>query len=321
MPVYYNERDPFAAAWLRELIDGSHIAPGSVDTRDIRDVRPSDLKGFDQCHFFAGIGGWSLALQLAGWPADQSVWTGSCPCQSFSTAGQGRGFADERHLWPIWFRLIRECRPPVVFGEQVEAAVRHGWLDLVQADLEGEGYACGAAVLGAHSVGALHIRQRLWFMAHADGTGRPPRREGRASMGQRPAAWSDCGLVELAHANSAERPFNADIGGSGKGGEAALLEQRLGHSSNEFLDNANDMGSKGRRLPKRNGASERSPWEASNLDWLPCRDGKARPTQPGLQPLAHGVPNRAGTLRGAGNAICPQTGAEIIKAFMESLDA
>lgn len=80
MTAYYNENDPFAAAWLRELIKAGHIAPGEVDTRSIEDVVPSDLAGFRQCHFFAGIGVWSYALRLAGWPDDRPVWTGSCPC-------------------------------------------------------------------------------------------------------------------------------------------------------------------------------------------------------------------------------------------------
>ena len=141
---YYNEIDPYAAQWLRNLIDAGHIAPGIVDTRSIKDVQPADLAGYTQCHFFAGIGVWSHALRQSGWPDSRPVWTGSCPCQPFSSAGNQKGTADERHLWPVWFNLIRECRPSVVFGEQVEAAIKHGWLDLVQADLEGEGYACGA---------------------------------------------------------------------------------------------------------------------------------------------------------------------------------
>ena len=163
--VYYNEFDPYAAQWLRNLIDAGHIAKGDVDTRIIKDVNASELVGYVQCHFFAGLGGWSHALRLAGWPDDRPVWTGSCPCQPFSAAGTQKGTADDRHLWPVWFNLIRECRPGVVFGEQVEAAINHGWLDLVQSDLESEGYACGAAGIPAAGVGAPHIRQRLWFVA------------------------------------------------------------------------------------------------------------------------------------------------------------
>lgn len=79
--AYYNENDPFAAAWLRRLIEAGEIAPGVVDERSIVDVQPQDLSSYTQCHFFAGIGGWSLALRFAGWPDDRPVWTGSCPCQ------------------------------------------------------------------------------------------------------------------------------------------------------------------------------------------------------------------------------------------------
>ena len=165
MANYYNEIDPYAAQWLRNLIDAKQIAPGDVDTRSIVDVRADDLKGYTQCHFFAGIGVWSHALRQSGWPDSRPVWTGSCPCQPFSAAGNQKGTADERHLWPVWFNLIRERRPPVIFGEQVEAAVNHGWLDLVQTDLEGEDYACGAVGIPAAGVGAPHIRQRLWFVA------------------------------------------------------------------------------------------------------------------------------------------------------------
>ncbi|MDR8763414.1 Modification methylase AplI [Burkholderia multivorans] len=169
MTAWYNEHDPYAAQWLRNPIAAGLIAPGDVDERDIRDVTPQELVRYDQCHFFAGIGTWSYALRLARWPDRRPVWTGSCPCQPFSAAGRGLGFADERHLWPEWFRLIAQCRPGIVLGEQVASRDGLGWLDLVHADLEGAGYAVGAVDLCAAGVGAPHIRQRLWFVAHAHG--------------------------------------------------------------------------------------------------------------------------------------------------------
>lgn len=163
--AYYNEIDPYAAQWLRNLIAAGHIAPGDVDERDIRLVQPDDLRGYAQCHFFAGLGGWSYAARLAGWRDDEPAWTGSCPCQPFSFAGKRTGFEDERHLWPAWRRLIEECRPPVVFGEQVARAI--AWIELVQGDLEAMGYAFGAFPIEAACVGAPHRRDRLWFVADA----------------------------------------------------------------------------------------------------------------------------------------------------------
>lgn len=168
--AYYNEKDRHAAAWLRELIQRDLIAPGEVDERSIEDVKPSELSGFTQCHFFAGVGVWSYALRLAGWPDNRPVWTGSCPCQPFSAAGEGAGFADERHLWPAWFHLIAQCQPQTVFGEQVASKAALAWLDLVFADLEGSAYACAGADLSAAGVGAPHVRQRLLWVAHTCGT-------------------------------------------------------------------------------------------------------------------------------------------------------
>ena len=173
MVNYYNEIDSYAAQWLRNLIQAGHIAPGIVDERSITDVKPADLAGYTQCHFFAGIGVWSHALRQSGWPDSRPVWTGSCPCQPFSAAGNGGGVTDKRHLWPVWFNLIRECRPPVVFGEQVAAAIGYGWLDLVCDDLEREGYAVGAVGLPAGAFGAAHVRQRIWWVADTDGVRLP----------------------------------------------------------------------------------------------------------------------------------------------------
>ena len=163
MTAYYNEIDPKSAAWLRELIKQNHIAPGDVDERSISDVKPDELFGYTQCHFFAGIGVWSYALRKSGWPDDRPVWTGSCPCQPFSSAGKRKGTSDERHLWPHWFHLISQCRPSDVFGEQVASKDGRAWFDTVQTDMEALGFAVGAADLCAAGIGAPHIRQRLWF--------------------------------------------------------------------------------------------------------------------------------------------------------------
>ena len=164
MAAYYNEIDPYAAQWLRNLIAAGHIADGEVDERSIEDVRPSDLKGFTQCHFFAGIGVWSYALRQAGWSDDKPAWSGSAPCQPFSAAGKGAGFADERHLWPAFYHLIQQCKPAVVFGEQVASKDAEAWVDLVQVDLEAVGYSFGTIPFPASGVGSPHIRDRLYWV-------------------------------------------------------------------------------------------------------------------------------------------------------------
>ena len=206
--TYYNENDPKAAAWLRELISRGLIAPGIVDERSILDVRSTDLSGYAQCHFFAGIGGWSYALRLAGWPDDRPVWTGSCPCQPFSAAGKGLGTADARHLWPEFKRLIAIGKPAVVFGEQVASKAGREWLAGVRLDLEALGYGAGAADLCAAGVGAPHIRQRLYWMADAgyEQAGRTAdagEAQGRRAFGDA----SGCGAASgLAYALPAGRP-------------------------------------------------------------------------------------------------------------------
>ena len=288
---YYNEHEQFAAAWLRELINDGQIPDGKIDDRDLQDVTPSDLDGFNQCHFFAGIGGWSYALKLAGWFGP--CWTGSPPCQPFSSAGKQKGTADERHLWPHFFDLIRQCRPPVVFGEQVASAIRHGWLDALQNDMETEGYACGAIVLPACSVGAPHIRQRLFFAAERMGNTERTGLEGRqtAECADKFSSWKGSMDGRLADSEGSVRQYKAK------------QERRQDNEGRGF---------------NGDGESDRladSFW--GDADWLYCRDGKYRPTKSGVFPLAHGFPNRVGALRGAGNAIVPQVAAEVIKAFME----
>lgn len=199
---YYNEFDPFAAQWLRNLIKAGLIPDGLVDERSITEVDATDLAGFNQCHFFAGIGGWSRALDLAGWDPARCVWTGSCPCQPFSVAGKRKGLDDARHLWPEFFRLIRQCRPATVFGEQVASAKL--WLDGVCTDLEGVGYAFGAALLPACAVDAKHIRKRVWFVAHALGgeLWEQPGRSGRADREGPPLFTDDGSQRPLAYADS-----------------------------------------------------------------------------------------------------------------------
>ena len=313
MVAYYNEFDTCAAAWLRELIAAGHIPPGDVDTRSIKDVSPDDLDGYDQCHFFAGIGGWPLALRMAGVPDDAPLWTGSCPCQPFSNAGKRKGTADERHLWPDWFELVRARHPVMVFGEQVAGKDGLAWLDIVSADLEGEGYAFGAVDLCAAGVGAPHIRQRLFFgachrrstmlgLGYNNRAGWIPRNTPAEADRCGGSAGPDGGTGRLGHSVGAGLEGHARHGDGG--GEPGRIEANASGST----ATAGAVG------PGRPGPTNGF-WR--DADWLLCRDGRWRPVEPGTFPLADGVSGRVGLLRGYGNAIVPQVAAEFIAAFME----
>ena len=326
MTAYYNEIDPFAAQWLRELIAAGLIAPGDVDERSIEDVRPDDLVGYTQCHFFAGIGVWSYALRRAGVADDTPVWTGSCPCQPFSSAGKRGGFDDERHLWPAFHWLIQQCAPPVVLGEQVASKSTGPWFDLVQADVEALGYAFGCVPFPAAGVGAPHIRDRAYWVANAKGDRWRQRGEdaGRCAAGNRPQGVAtgfgasgstvrvaDAGGQQLqGAAGDGERP-----GKSGWKGAASWL----GNTQGERCGEARAIGAgHTERSANAGSAIGAAPSDGfwRDADWLLCRDGKWRPVEPGTFPLVDGAPARVGRLRGYGNAINAEAATAFVQAVM-----
>ena len=293
---FYSEFEPSAAQWLRNLADAGEIPHGCVDDRDMREIGPGELSGYTQCHFFAGIGGWPLALRLAGWPEDCEVWTGSCPCQPFSNAGKMLGTADDRHLWPTFAERIDEYRPPIVFGEQVASADGRDWLARVRLDLEGMGYAVGAADLCAAGIGAPHIRQRLYFGAirleHADDDGRQERREAAAAVGYGRTAYATSGARNV-----------------GMGDADSFGEREPQHT----------ISAEPWRIPRLN-VGGRSGGQWADSEWLNCQDGKARRVKSGLPLLVDGVPRQvAPALSGLGNAIAPPLGAVFVRAFINAL--
>lgn len=309
--AYYNENDEFAAAWLKAVIAKGLVAPGEVDTRSIVDVRPDDLTGFRQHHFFAGIGVWSYALRCAGWPDARPIWTGSCPCQPFSGAGKGDGFADERHLWPAFFHLIEQCEPRVVLGEQVASPDGLAWLDLVQTDMENAAFSFAAIDLCAAGFGAPHIRQRLYWLAYAEGGGSGAGLRDYGSPGFRRSQSPDLGATRILVDG-----VGARLEGHGR---------NVGDRDQSGRIDANATGS----TPATGAARELAHTDGGHAgtgpvnglwrdaDWLFCRDGKWRPVEPGTFPLAHGVASRVGRLRGYGNAIVAPVAQAFIEAVME----
>ena len=365
MTAYYNEHDRKAAAWLSELGKADLIPAGTIDTRDIQEVQPDDVRGFSECHFFAGIGGWPLALHLAGWPSTRPVWTGSCPCQPFSSAGKRKGHKDERDLWPDFFRLITECRPSVVFGEQVASAdvvgteleaaflvaVQAGdyaranklakrlvaslsfhfhkrWLSRIRTSLEAEGYALRWKILGAHSAGSPHLRQRLFWVAYRGINGRKQGTFESSRTQFDPSGCSDPGRLGLPfgegpQGRGASLRGEPDDRGSREQacetGDAGGLEHAQGDGRGE-RGTESERGSiaarrepgglgdtNGERFEKRSERDILSPrrietshrpdalrsgfWDAFEV--IPCRDGKARRVprcaEPGVLGMADGL--------------------------------
>jgi DNA (cytosine-5)-methyltransferase 1 len=167
MSTFYNDNSQFNAKWLRYLVSKGFLPQGDVDSRSVEVLRKEEVDGYLHAHFFAGIGGWPLAAQMADWPSTLPIWSASLPCQPFSNAGVQRGVRDKRHLWPIFARLVEQCRPPILVGEQVESKIGRQWLSSVLTDLEAHGYSVAAANLPAASVGAPHGRQRFFWCALA----------------------------------------------------------------------------------------------------------------------------------------------------------
>ncbi|WP_263147763.1 DNA cytosine methyltransferase [Pseudomonas sp. RIT-PI-AD] len=346
MAAYYNEHEPFAAQWIRNLIAAGLVAPGDVDERSIEDVHPDDLRPYTQCHFFAGIAIWSYSLRLAGWPDDRPVWTGSCPCQPFSAAGAGAGFDDPRHLWPHFAWLIRERRPSVVFGEQVASKDAGPWVDLVQADLEALEYAFGAVPFPSAGVGAPHIRDRLFWMAHRHVDRRPP--APRTRFHHQEYYAESRGLTGgMGHSDServrryrrafpgAEGPAAGEMRGQpdapqSPGAIGIVANAQCRHPPKPSGSRPGPGNAEGTRAPggfegcgsrpdSRSAGPVNGFWR--DADWLLCRDGRWRPTEPGTFPLAHGAPSRVGRLRAYGNAINAEAAAAFIEAAMGCMPA
>lgn len=348
MRAYYNDHDKNVCAWLEQLIKNGEITKGDVDDRSITEVKPSDIAGYDRVHLFAGIGTWDYALTQAGW-GDRPVLTASLPCQPFSAAGKGLGKQDERHLLPQAVDLIIKSGIDTIFGEQVERAIAHGWLDDLQAVMEAKNYAVGHVVLGAHSVNAAHIRQRIFWVANSI-SDRPQRRIPRRQNKEREiirgsagccssvdGAGCDCRLADM----PGER-CNGLKDSAGTAGRSVIETEcsviGLAHTNGEQNNSANKVGF----YSKSGGGCDES-----GIEWIWCRDNKYRPTKKGISPLVRAVePSsikmadgsagklvrgsdtgaqieanntqeaRSMRLKGYGNAIQAKTAEAFIRAFM-----
>ena len=386
---FYNDHEIYVANWLSNLVEAGALPAGDVSSEDFCGLDHQALSDYTQVHLFAGIGGWPLALRLAGWPDDVPVWTASLPCQPFSQAGRQRGKADSRHLWPAVREAVEVCRPGVCFGEQVASPLGRDWMSTVRADLEDLGYEVGIGDLCAAGVGAPHIRQRLYWVAYshddaeglvprgggavrggrADGAARTgprgclpdgwlghadePGLEGRGERRRGPGEWpawatGGWGRVVVAEGYLQGSPDGGESPGEAEGGRS----EPSGHGRT-----GGGLGDPDDQVPALEGPHGRAGSEAReeveaglpSIILVPCLDGKARPIEPGVLPVAHRLPAdvgwdgpgeaspfrvirdpetgrsigqspwRIGMIRAYGNAIVPQVAAIFITAFMEAI--
>lgn len=296
---------------------------------------------------FSGIGGFDLAAEWAGWTnafnceidsfcrkvlkyhfpdaeqyedikkSDFSKWrdridvlTGGFPCQPFSLAGKRKGTDDDRYLWPAMLGVIRAIRPRWVVGENVYGIVN--WsdglvFDTVCSDLEAEGYEVQPYIIPACGVGAPHRRDRCWFVAHRADTGIETMREGKDGI--------YAGKF-VAHADG-QRCEEFD--------NAALGNRQRQPCRNSYAGNASDA--EGKRLPERNGQSDRDEsystaqrydsipgWE-NFPDQSPVR-GRNDGFSGGLAGISFPVWCRE-SIKACGNAIVPQVALQIFKTIEE----
>ena len=263
---------------------------------------------------FSGIGGFSLAARWCGWqtvafceiekycqrvlrknfgkditiyddikkltaadighPID--VISGGFPCQPFSNAGQRRGTADDRHLWPEMLRVVAEVRPRWFVGENVTGFVDME-LDNLLAALENSGYTARTFIIPAAGVGAPHLRKRVWIVAYTDSPGR------REQCQPQP--------VETEHVSTergrSDVPDAAGVRCAGRAGRELGATPQAGRIAQLITD------------VHRRGAVYTHDWQ----------------TESGVCRVVDGLPRRVDRLRGLGNAIVPQIAYEIFNAI------
>lgn len=320
-----------------------------MDRSHARAVRSCGGGAVKFLSLFAGIGGLDLGLERAGWQCvgqveidpfatavlakhwpDVRRWSdvreitasdivgsvgrpdaivGGFPCQPWSVAGKQRGADDPRHLWPEYYRLIRELRPRWVLGENVPGLLSKG-ADAVLADLEAAGYTCWPIVLGADDVGAPHKRRRVFFVAR------------------------------LADADIASRRSNTRCVETPRTNEGSKWDQsalEVGRGRADVADAVRARSQAGLSTPPPQG-----PWVAGEFDdrgtgrrgvgadaW-PARPGEPqhpweepRAVEPEVGGATDGIPRRlagwrTGALKGLGNAVVPQVAEVIGRAIMEA---
>ena len=197
--------------------------------------------------------------------------TGGYPCQPFSVAGRKKGEQDPRHLWPEYFRLVKELRPTWVIGENVSGHIKQG-LDTVLENLESEGYSTRTFSISASSIGANHKRERVWILAHSGRSLREGSKLGRENENE----------IRKENANQFER-------------SSSTSQSNVANSERERLQRSEQYETHTRETSTQFPTAEQI--EATGLHWA---------IEPDVGRVAHGIPNRVDRLKALGNSIVPQ---------------
>ena len=214
--------------------------------------------------------------------------TGGYPCQPFSIAGRQKGEQDPRHLWPEYFRLVKELRPTWVIGENVSGHIKLG-LDTVIEDLESEDYSVRPFSISASSIGANHQRERIWILAHSRRS-QWPRAELRGENENE---------TRKENANQFERSSSTSEVDVANTNDERL--QRQWQSRNQFTPRFN---SSRESSEEGQGTVGQGWWES----------------EPNMGRVAHGIPKRVDRLKSLGNSLVPQIPYYIGKTILEVMN-
>jgi DNA (cytosine-5)-methyltransferase 1 len=223
--------------------------------------------------------------------------TGGFPCQPFSIAGQQRGTADDRHLWPEMSRLIAELRPTWICGENVSGFIAMA-LDDVCLDLEAAGYEVWPVVFPACGVGAWHKRERVFIVAHDTHADQQGSQGYGCVSGERDGAGEQpvgTACTDVPDAESAKREQSGPAW-TGRDGLADGDHPWLGWDGRQPLA---------------------AIWEREPVGSVGVMADGISPRLVGR--LATGEKNRVNKLRALGNAVVPQQAYMVLAAIYEAL--
>ena len=288
--IAYVEIEAFAAGNLVEKMESKQLDEAPLWT---------NLKTFDARPFCGLV----------------DIITGGFPCQPFSHAGQQKSTDDPRHLFPDIERIIMECKPRIIFLENVEGIISSklggeestSVLKHVLERLEALGYRATASIFSAEECGAPHQRKRVFILAVSDTDSK--RCEGQSKIDSSQATLEERGgghtnrrcSDELANANrdscrsGESRRTNRELQQEGEGLRRWESEGKTGKesgcccSTNKDLGNTTSDGFDTRRSDKK----------AKRIDGC-CKGGRLQESSGGCCKLADSDSEYGGRQHGQG---------------------